>query len=308
MRVLINVEPGSEASISAIKYFTNNFDSFNSADMAIGVLALLEYDYFGYKDFARKIGEILKSSICDEGFVKGYNEIENTCYVINALSWIYGKNDEELLKCVKWLKTNQNEDGGWSKLGGNRYLPILTLINIEECFKVTLFELEEEEIVHNQRIIGTKPSIVSTLPLEGIFTIKSKIKDMIYSGSSKIWICTRFITEFWPDLITLKRENPEVDIRIITIPLNEARSKYIGDGKKFVDIAFESLQRTLGGNLKSSTYIHARFIITDYSVLISSADLSTEQLEKEINMGIWTKDIDTINETVRLYDCLWNTI
>ncbi len=97
---------------------------------------------------------------------------------------------------------------------------------------------------------------------------------MISNTNNRLWICSRFITECWTDIITLKKKRPEIDVRIITIPKKEANQKYIGDGKKFVEPAFDALQRLLGKGVKTTSLLHARCIITDDAVLISSADLT----------------------------------
>jgi hypothetical protein len=44
----------------------------------------------------------------------------------------------------------------------------------------------------------------------------------------------------------------------------------------------------------------------DNEVLISSADITAEQLEKEFNAGIWTRDTETVEGVVKFFENIWN--
>jgi len=45
--------------------------------------------------------------------------------------------------------------------------------------------------------------------------------------------------------------------------------------------------------------------IVDNEVLISSADITSEQLEKEFNAGIWTRDKETVKEAIKFFENIW---
>ncbi|KGK91432.1 hypothetical protein DP73_03145 [Desulfosporosinus sp. HMP52] len=310
MRVLTLVEPDSEATSLAIKYLLDNYQRFRADEISVGILSLIEYDYYGYKAYIEQMAELLKKSFTDIGYITAYRDepdIEATSLAIQALVNVFGKEDSYVVKGISWLKSIQKNNGDWGSYYSNGHV-LLALMSVGEGPKVSCEEVERTKMLHKQELQSVKPNLVGTIPFDGDFSIKNTVKGMIYSKTSKIWICSRFITEFWTDLITLKKENPEIDIRIITIPLKEARSKIMGDGKKYVDIAFDSLQRTLERNLKTTNYLHARCVITDSCIIVSSADLSTEQLEKEFNFGIWTKDKESVDCAIRLYQKLWNEI
>jgi hypothetical protein len=86
---------------------------------------------------------------------------------------------------------------------------------------------------------------------------------MLNNASERIWICSRFITEFWTDIMNLKREKPNLDVKIITLPKAEAHNKYKGAGKIFVQPAFDALQRLLGKDFITEPLLHARLYIVD---------------------------------------------
>jgi len=49
MRVLLNVDPGTVAAQNAINYFLANYERFDDDALAVGIIALFEYDYFRYE-------------------------------------------------------------------------------------------------------------------------------------------------------------------------------------------------------------------------------------------------------------------
>ena len=154
-----------------------------------------------------------------------------------------------------------------------------------------------EELLNGNNIIS---------PLAEFFLpqIKDKLKDMLNNASSRVLICSRFITEFWADIVKLKNDKPKIDIRILTVPKSEGK-QYKGDGKKFIEPAFDGLQRTLKGNFRTNALLHSRLYIIDDEVLVSSADITPEQLEKEYNAGVWTKDGDTLKKAIEFFEKIW---
>ena len=86
---------------------------------------------------------------------------------------------------------------------------------------------------------------------------------------------------------------------------SEMKQKYKGEGKKFVGPASDALQRDLGRYFKTEELLHARLYIVDNEVLISSADITPEQLEKEFNVGIWTKDEETVEKATKFFENIW---
>lgn len=310
MRVLVAVEPESDATKRAVTYFTDNVDRFSPGEIALGILALFELNYFQYSIFISEQIANLKAK-SDQGYISSrYSEepsVWDTALVIQAIASVCGFSDASVMKAAEWLKTCQNSDGGWGSTWVTSQA-LLALISAGEGRKVPYEELEKRLLLHEQQIKHIQPRFVATFPFQGDFSIKETIREMIYSETKKIWISSRFITEFWTDIVTMKRDKPDLDIRVVTIPLKEAKSKITGEGKKYVDIAYETLQRTLGSNMKATEYLHARFIVTDNALLVSSADLSTEQLEKEINAGLWTRDKQSIFKAAELYEKIWKSI
>lgn len=301
----------------AVRYFLDNLDEFIALKVIpIGVLALCELDFLKFEDAIKDVCNFLKDEQNNEGYlgeIRQYKSggtiflpIEETSIIIEALSRVFGPTDESVIKAVEWLKKNQKEDGSWGSVDDTAYA-CLALMSVGEGPKVPLEEVEWKEMLTTQKLELTKPTFIQTSPNLGVTEIKEKIREMLNNANERIWICSRFITEFWTDIITLKRDKPDLDVRIVTHPVTgKNKARYEGDGKKFVEPAFSALQRLLGKNLKTQPLLHARLYLVDNEVLIASADITSEQLEKEFNAGIWTRDKATVEAAVKFFENLWN--
>jgi len=192
----------------------------------------------------------LKNKQGKEGYwgviLEGERQFEETSLVTEALSRFLGQNNESVLKATEWLKGNREEDGSWKSMWDGTYA-CLALISAGEGPKASLEEIERDEMLTKQKLERTKPKFVQTSPNLGVTEIKEKIYEMLNNTDERIWICSRFITEFWADIIKLKREKPNLDVKIITHPIKgKMKQKYEGEGQKFVEPAFDALQRLLG--------------------------------------------------------------
>jgi len=318
LSVLIAVEPYSEATELAIEYLINykvteykeradienNYLYYSVGDTALAILCLFEYNYHKYSSVISELCLLLKQYLSREIYVKdssGSPDFTDTCLALEAISFIYGSEDSDVQNTLKWLKANPCPDYCKSSL-------LSALISADNALSVPYQDYRKLATLSAQQTKQIKSHLVSTIPFEGNISIKTKIREMLNPHNKQIWICSRFITEFWTDIINLKRDYPSIDIKIITIPHGEAKSKCMGDGKKFVTAAFDALEKTLKSDFKISDILHARFVLTDTEVLVSSADFSSEQLEKEFNLGIWTADEEVRKQCEDIFKRYWSNL
>lgn len=312
MRVLILIEPDSESTDLAIKYFINNYtddyemSEYNIEEVSVGILAIYEYNALIYSRIINDLISKLTNFVFKDGKIdnKYFNK---TCLALQAFSRCFDFQDDLIKEGINWLKSTQEEDGSWHQNIGDTSIAILSLIYLGEGPKVSMEELEKKELFYKQKLISVSPDIVITNPFSGEVDLYLKTKEMINCASHRLFICSRFITEFHAELLKIKKDKPEIDLRIISIDSPQAQN-YKGDGKKFVKPMFDILQRGLEGCFKTTSLLHARCIITDNAILISSADLTSEQLRNEFNMGLYTKNPDTVEEGVRIFKDLWDNI
>jgi len=61
------------------------------------------------------------------------------------------------------------------------------------------------------------------------------------------------------------------------------------------------------GNVRTCKVCHARMIIIDSKeVLISTADLTRDQLYDEFNAGIWSENPDTVHAAINFFENIWS--
>lgn len=307
MRVLAYLDPNSKSTRMAIKYFLNNLEDFKNSrtKLALGILVLSEIDYYKYFDIIKNLcNDLIKLQNSEDYLGINENIKPELCripFIIHAISKVYGQNDTSIKNCIVWLKNLQDTNGSWNNRLAYTANALLALIYAGEGLKISLEDYENKKMLDIQKEQQIRPHFLCTMPPET--QIKEKIKEMLNNATFRILICSRFITEFYGDIIKLKKEKPTIDIRIITVPKGE---NIRGDGKRFWGPAFDGLQRTLGGNFKNNVILHSRLYIIDNEVLVTSADMTSEQLEKEYNAGVWTKDEKTVKNAIEFFEKIWD--
>ena len=307
LRVLTSVEPDSEATDLAVGYFLDNLDEFKSNQssplhsrylkaLAIGTLALCELDYLKYKEIIDDLGEFLKSEQKREGYWGEIHQREDgTSLLIEALSRVFGQNDECVIKAVEWIKRIQKEHWYWSADA------CLALISAGEGPKVSLEYVEWRDMLRKQELKYIKTYFVHTSPKYfeeyHVEDVQKIIKRMLHSAKSEIRILSPYIEILHDELIKLITEKTELTFKMITRPKDDK-----GVNRKVID----QLNKYSGGNCKSNWKIHSRMVIVDkHEVLISSSDLDRNGLIDQYNAGIWTSDKETVEAAIKFFENIW---
>ena len=318
LRVLTSVEPDSEATDLAVRYFLDNLDEFKSNHssclhsqylkaLAIGTLALCELDYLKYKEIIDDLGEFLKSEHKKEGYWGEIHQwkdrtlypIEGTALPIEALSRVFGPNDDCVIKAVEWIKRNRDGDRSW---GGFTADACLALISAGEGPKASLEDVEWEDMLRKQELKYIKPYFVHTSPKYfeeyHVEDVQQIIRRMFHSAKSEIRILSPYIEILHDELIKLITEKPELTFKMITRPKDDK-----GVNRKVID----QLNKYTKGNCKANWKIHSRMIIIDKNeVLISSSDLDRNGLIDQYNAGLWTRDKEAVEDAIKFFENIWN--
>jgi hypothetical protein len=330
---LVWMEPEGEQTKLAVTYYTKHWRGVAAQHpsrwrsvAACGLRALHHYDPYTYEDLIEVLAkhasaELNEMEPLEE--VKHEGDFIRACLIVEAICEVYGPEVETAAGRIEEIKRLQRSDGAWpsfygeghpnsSVTPGPRILPtavaLLALVSAGEGPKVSVAELARQERLYVHKLESRRACVVATSPLDAIAEIRDVARELITGTENRLWICSRFITEYYTDIIQLHRDNENVDIRIITIPVKEARGVYVGHGKKFVEPAYHALQRNLTSGFKSTEILHARCIISDDTVLVSSADLTKEQLEHELNLGVWTRDPEVVENAVEVFETWWDSI
>lgn len=308
LRVLVAVMPESKALSNAIDYWLRKWRdlSYFSAKVAIGILALTELDWEKYSGAVKEGALHLQSTQGADGSWGGVSKISDTSYAIWALSRVNGISDPSAKKGLQWLVRQQQEDGSWQNWPTDTAEALLGLLAMDEGPKISVEFMDYELAKLNQSSRRQKTVFVCTSPpyknLPHAEDIHNKIRDMLSRARTEIRITSTFIDMLYAEIIDLKRQNPNLVVKIITRPKREAKGERTKVARKVID----SLNAATKGNVVELDLIHSRMvIIDDEEVLVSSADLTRDQLVDEFNAGIWTSDEEAIRKAIMFFDSLF---
>jgi hypothetical protein len=325
LRTLVLLEPDSDCKEKAVHCLIDNLKEWDGEDIAIGVVALAELDYERYqREINTGIDRLLDHKNEDGGFGRlttSDSNVSPTSWAMQAISRIRGFHDSSVHGATDWLKQQQNDDGSWfhpllsrsnDKEGytvlnaGATAIAVLALISAGDGVKISLAEVEWNEMLINQKIERTKPHFIHTSPIFDqrlhVKDIYIKIEDMLNSAETEIKILSPFVDMIYEDIVNLAENNPDLSIKLITRPSKDIQGMRERIAKNVLDL----LKIATRGNLKTNEILHARMVIVDgKEALISSADLTRDQLIDEFNAGIWVRDKETVKRATEFFDNIW---
>lgn len=313
LRVLVATKPESEVLNNAVNYWLKNWKdlSFQPGTIAVGVLALTELDIEEYSNAIRKEIDYLKSFQNENGswgtfLRKPYSkqgDIIGTSFALWAISRVDGIEDSAAQNGLEWLTGKQQENGSW---GNNTGIALLGLLAMGEGPKLALELMNNKFIKLKQGLRRQKPIFIHTSPLfQGSLHVREiydKVSYMLHKAQKEIRIASPFVDMLYEELINLKQANPNLIVKIITRPKKEVEGMRDRIARNVIDL----LDIATKGNVVQSTLIHSRIVIIDNKeVLVSSADLTRDQLFDEFNAGIWTSDKDAVKKAIIFFENLF---
>ena len=304
LRTLVLLEPDSDYTENAVHYWINNPRAWGVTEIAVGVLALTELNFALYQhEINTGIDTLFSYKNNDVGFGRsGMSNILSTSWAIQAISRIRGSHDSCVQEATNWLKQQQNDDGSWGHPDITAHA-LLALISAGEGPKIPLAEVEWKETLMNQMIERTKPCFIHTSPISNqrmpVKDIHLKIEGMLDSAETEIKILSPYMNLMYEHIIGLAKDNSDLSIKLITRKLSDTKGKI---GRNALDL----LKKVTKGNIRENEILHARMIIVDdKEALISSADLTRDQLIDEFNAGIWVRDKETVKRATDFFDNIW---
>ena len=308
LRTLVLLEPDSDYTEKAVHCLIDNLKEWAVYEIAVGVLALTELDYERHQpEIYTGIDRLLDYKNENGGFGSSKaSDITPTSWAIQAISRIGGYRYSSMQEAVNWLKQQQNDDGSWERPDTTAHA-LLALISAGEGPKIPLAEVEWKETLINQKIERTKPHFVHTSPIFDqrmhVKDIYIKVKDMLNSAETEIKILSPFIDMIYEDIVDLAKNNPNLSIRLITRPSRDIQGMRERIAKNVLDL----LKIATRGELRTNEVLHARMIIVDdKEALISSADLTRDQLIDEFNAGVWVRDKETVKRATEFFNNIWD--
>lgn len=314
---LVLFKPDATSTENALQYFLPQIDDmgFNPeyprSRLAGGALALCYKDYDLYKSELKKIGERMNDCWTETAIdaLRQDKSIRIAAAGMNlmALSKLPGDYQKIINQISSSLKESQHEDGYWSRENNvlDTSLAALGLVAVGEGPKITANSVEWQQELAKQRRKRSKPEFISTFPARASAShtaeIYEKAKTLITSADNKLRISSQYIDMLYEEIIDAIHENPELEVKILTRGRDVA-----GNRKRIKKGVLDELIEITEGNVCGNRRLHARMVIADQrAMIVSSADLTRDQLHDEFNGGIYTKDAEAVSEAINFFDEIW---
>jgi hypothetical protein len=230
-----------------------------------------------------------------------YARTEDTSYAIWAITEVLGADDPIARRGLDWLVHQEYQKGRFDLRNA-----LVGMLCMGEGPKIPLAVMENKLRTLEQKVRNQRPSFIHTSPTyRGSFHVKEihdKVYEMLHSAKREIRVASTRIDKFYDDITDLKRDNPGLVVKIIT-----RRDQVKGERKKIAISAVRELNRATKGMVVQSELLHARLVVIDNAqALISSADLTQDQLIDEFNAGIYTSDKEVIQKVTEFFDNIYD--
>ena len=323
---LVNYEPNSDATKRAIDYFMEEISDPHKVFKYSpgGILALMELDYNKYADFIDNVVNIYKNStvpsapnsfitaeygrIYDDSLLalllSRHKKTDSDCNLILQLKDRLQKRAKRHIDDLPYDPPLEKGNIGvmMNKVGCTG----LGLTATGHDYMVSASESNWKRDLLKQQKDLSKPQLVTTLPTTRLETRKEEIRNrmekMILSSTENLRIATIRIDMLHDEIIDAKENHNSLEVKYLTTPKSGK-----GNRSKMKTAVENEMIVRLRGNVHEDRLMHTRMIISDRSeLLVSSADLTRDQLVDEFNVGIYTRDKDSISEAITIFDKMWN--
>jgi hypothetical protein len=272
---------------------------------SIAALCLSEHDYFGYQERIDTLSRRAMDCFFDDlspdppslhYTLKAANRssIDASEFIENARNFILNPPDDE---------TGLSSDEYSDLYVSGHYLPALHLCGMG--IKRPIRDSDWQSELENQQLSHVKPRFLTTKPStrlgERDISIYNQMNEMIEQATKSILISTRGIDLLHEELIDKALLEDDLTIKIVT-----NKKAATGPRKKMKKAVMNELVNRLGSNVREDQLVHSRMLITDETeMLISSADLTRDQLYDEFNAGIYTKNEKEVERAIEFFESIW---
>lgn len=333
-RSLVHIMPHSDATQRALNYFLENYGPDiglrNTLEDVPGILGLMELDYSRYENITQEWLQAIESNIIEneEDQALGHGRRSGFLLQASAMHQKFSLDQEAIDQIESILietceSFNESvERYGFTHLASDDFITgeelfhsavispahaVNSLTAIGHGYNISGFRREWENYLQTKEREKTRSEFVTTLPATQIQDrrrgIQQRAKSMISTSEQELRIVSLRIDMLHESIIDAIESDREVDVKILT---NKGSSR--GERKKMANAVMNELARRTEGGVHEHQLVHARMVIADRrELLISSADLTRDQLADEFNSGIYTKDPRAIEQAIEAFDEMWDS-
>lgn len=307
-------KPNAKETENGVRYWLEMWKQGKNVDIQDASFALESLFEYNSELHANVIAEIRDSLISlqqDNGSFGKEGYVMDTSYALSALSLVLPLDDPVMIKGKKFLidmLTTIVREKNVKQYFHTYYYDsvpalVIALINLGEGTKSSKVVFEREIKKLSRNLHNVTPRFVQTTPDKHIRTLQSQVLRMIESAQSEILIVSPFVDMLYENLVDKINENPKIKIRMVSRP----RKDFEGQRSKIGKNVLEILNVSTKNSLRVSDLVHSRMIIVDSNqLLVSSADLTREQLVDEYNAGLYTQDKASIKDATDYFNNLYN--
>lgn len=312
--IFAKLKPDSPIIKNAISHFISDQENWSFEyhmhyrNLALGALGLCEYDYHAYKNEIEMLSEKMVEILADGGEsaekVLSIDHYGSTWPIFEMLAKApqdFGSEMEALFDDSELQNDICSSDMRPKILADE----VLCLIAKGEGPKRSIFgtNWQMEKEVQRQEYI--RPKFVQTVPIspsaEYAAEIQKSAQNLIESADDMLRVDSLYIDMLFDQIIDRIVTNPELEVRILTRG-RDVRGSRQGIKK---DVLNDLIEVT-DGNVKEHHRLHSRVLISDeQKVLVSSADLTRDQLRDEFNAGVLTQAPNTVESAIEYFDEIW---
>lgn len=313
---LSHIDPNLDSVKDGIDYYLNeivpNDDYDRSRKLALGAITLSDIDYFRHKSELESIGqELLELSQENEEKDSLYNLYtglsDQPWLVLTALQRCSGDYEQFSNEVARQIIQNQNKDGSFfdsnNPISTAEYA--LALIVSGHGPKISRAEAQWVQKKQSQKIKRAKPEFVRTIPIDPSASYAAEIQEsaeeLISQAQDVLRVNSLYIDMLFDDIIDRTKVVPDLEVRVLT------RGREVkGNRKRIKKDVLDDLVAATDGNVREYHRVHSRIVIADQKgMVVSSADLTRDQLRDQFNAGIYTEDSETVNKGIEYFETAW---
>lgn len=316
MWALTLAKPNADSTERAIEYFLQNYKQMRTdatgpdTRLVVGALALFDLNHKKYSEELSDIESLVFQQI-EEGIHAVTEDTSATSQspaeYIEFMSRSRENKIGEINNIVNQIKESQKEEGYWNIEEPAKFSSTgaLALLNAGEGPKTPEQHVKWGQTKADQKERLLIPQFQRTYPARANATHITEIRDqvarMIKSSSETLRVSSLYIDMLYEEIIKLLHKNPEIEVKIIT-----RGSDVKGNRRRIKKGVLNELIQATEGNVRGNRLLHSRMIISDKSsLLVSSADLTRDQLMDEFNAGIFTHEKQAVDDAISYFESVW---
>lgn len=296
--------------------FRERLSSTRICDVIIG---LSELDYQTYKSDIRIFGESLVEKIeeqpeftqdvyaASDAMIALQRIPQETRELRAQLSDVASEHGEEY---VEWDVSFDGEDSDWDSVSRSdvktRCRLMLGHLAAGRGPKISRSEMRWQNRMEKQRRKTEVPQFIATLPSTRLESrradIKREVNRIITSAEDSLRIATIRMDMMHDELINRIQREDDLEVKLLT-----STGTASGARTKMKKAVMNEMVKRLEGNVREDELMHARMVIGDeQQAVISTADLTRDQLVDEFNAGVYTRNDEFVEEATEFFEKMWD--